>query len=282
MVISLSNADFSALNIGYIEIQRKYNRKTEEAIIASGNTGMTTLQKNALDVFFEKIGAFDNSGIAAKLQKLYIPFMANDLSHAFVNYLTNEVDVEVSSEHLEYRNRGLVSKLASSSTSIKYKVSEGLNVNMADFSCFWGFTRFADLQPTTFFYPFIASTQNEYFYGLRMYNGSHKYNLIDTNYRNVEMRAFGSTSNTASFGACSDAQKAYGITDDGEIYSNSHTMQSNSNSKPVYVLASDYTGKLCPAADFNPIGFMALGKCLTQEEMVIFKSAIDTLMKVFL
>lgn len=59
---------------------------TKAAILASGNDSMTEAQKWALDTYFDRIGALNNSGAWTKIKALYIPAILTDRAKIFVNY----------------------------------------------------------------------------------------------------------------------------------------------------------------------------------------------------
>lgn len=92
MIIVLENADFSAKNIGTVFIPRELNEFTLNAIALSGNSGMTTLQKQMLDIFFENIGAFGTkSNIWSKLDHVILPFICSDITKATADYKTSAI-----------------------------------------------------------------------------------------------------------------------------------------------------------------------------------------------
>lgn len=89
MIIKLKGADFSANNLGQINV-RELNDFTKLAITASGNTAMTEVQKYALDDFFYNIGAFGSkNNIYAKVKLLVLPIIANGIDGAKVNFQNN-------------------------------------------------------------------------------------------------------------------------------------------------------------------------------------------------
>lgn len=89
MIIKLKGADFSANNLGQINV-RELNDFTKSAIAANGNTAMTEVQKYALDDFFYNIGAFGSkNNIYAKVKLLVLPIIANGIDGAKVNFKNN-------------------------------------------------------------------------------------------------------------------------------------------------------------------------------------------------
>lgn len=134
MVIKLSEADFSAKNIGQVDIT-VVSEFTQDAILASGNTTMTEQQKSALEKFFIAVGAKNNSGVWAKLNKVYIPFLAGDLAHAMINYKGNANDSTLDATKYVMRNKGVTGLLASTEPNTATNTIPIL-INGKDFSWF--------------------------------------------------------------------------------------------------------------------------------------------------
>lgn len=106
MIIRLSRADFSTNNIGKYEFPNELSQFTLDAIAASGKV-MTDEQKYAMEDFFTSIGAIDNNGIWAKLDKVYIPFIGADVTKGLMNYKTNNLDNTLNADNLTLVNGGV-------------------------------------------------------------------------------------------------------------------------------------------------------------------------------
>lgn len=115
MIIRLSKADFSANNIGKYEFPKELSQFTLDAIAASGKV-MTDEQKYAMEDFFTSIGAIDNNGIWAKLDKVYIPFIGADVTKGLMNYKTNNLDNTLNADNLTLVNGGVKVKGSSDLT----------------------------------------------------------------------------------------------------------------------------------------------------------------------
>lgn len=115
MIIRLSRADFSANNIGKYEFPKELSKFTLDAIAASGKV-MTDEQKYAMEYFFTSIGAIDNNGIWAKLDKVYIPFIGADVTKGLVNYKDNNLDNTLNADNLTLVNGGVKVKGSSNLT----------------------------------------------------------------------------------------------------------------------------------------------------------------------
>lgn len=117
MILVLRGADFSANNLGQVEITTELDDYTKAAIAASGNTGMTNVQKSALNTFFKKVGAWGGgSNIWSKMDRVYIPFLCADIANAGHDYTENGDDVTLASDKYVLRNKGLTGALESPAT----------------------------------------------------------------------------------------------------------------------------------------------------------------------
>lgn len=135
MILVLQGADFSANNLGQVEVKRVINPFTLAAIDASGNQSMTNEQKSALDTFFETIGAFGSANsIWSKLDKVYIPFLCSSLSKACVNYKTNVIDRSLSETRYALRNRGVTGATESPAGYTEPKLNEDIAIDPKDLS----------------------------------------------------------------------------------------------------------------------------------------------------
>lgn len=107
MVIVLKDADFSAKNIGTIDIV-ELTPAASAAFTASGRESITGPQKAAMNDFF----ALTETAIWPKLTKVYLPMIGEDLSFAFVNYCDQNfaTDVTPNGAYFEIRNHGLAPK----------------------------------------------------------------------------------------------------------------------------------------------------------------------------
>lgn len=107
MIIVLKGADFSANNIGQIDIDIEISPFTTAAIAASGNASMTNAQQMQLERFFTAMGAKTGSGIWAKMDMVYLPFIGAGLPYAMVNYKTNATDFTPDSSYWAMSRGGI-------------------------------------------------------------------------------------------------------------------------------------------------------------------------------
>lgn len=291
MVIKLQNADFSANNIGNIDITT-VSEFTLDAISASGNSSMTSEQKSALETFFRTVGAKDNSGVWTKLTKVYIPFLSADLAHAMINYKGNANDVTLSSSVFEMRHRGVASILTENAAA---NAPVPMIIDSADMSYFF---MYAENYPT-------AQDGNGKA-KLFAYNGSSGTNrffcysgLSGAGYYQVQ-RGFVSPSgiNTVVFeqgsrssvnvekkllGISASGASCTGLFFDGHFETKTQTGADGAGTDTENrnaLMFAEANGN-APLATDASVSVLLIGKALTQAEMTTLKDAFDLLASKF-
>lgn len=110
MILRLSGADFSANNIGKIDIIREITSDTRE-LLSKFSREFTEEQMFAVQDF---INGLKNNGIWSSIGNLYIPVMCGSLSECGYNLKTGKNDVTFGSDYV-WSNKGL--KLLPTSTN---------------------------------------------------------------------------------------------------------------------------------------------------------------------
>lgn len=109
MILRLSGADFSANNIGKIDIIREITSDTKK-LLSNFSREFTDEQMFAVQDF---ISGLKNNGIWSSIGNLYIPVMCGSLSECGYNLKTGEKDVTFGSDYV-WSDKGL--KLLPTST----------------------------------------------------------------------------------------------------------------------------------------------------------------------
>lgn len=136
MIFVLKGADFSANNLGQVELTTGISEFTKDIILKSGNTSMTMQQKSALDSFFRAIGAFgDSSNIWSKIDMLVMPLICTDLEHASVDYTGKHTITKLTESHYTLRNHGITGT-SDSPTTYTSAVVNNVLLKKGDFSLF--------------------------------------------------------------------------------------------------------------------------------------------------
>nr|DAW14226.1 MAG TPA: hypothetical protein [Caudoviricetes sp.] len=110
MILRLNGADFSANNIGKIDIIREITSDTKK-LLSNFSREFTDEQMFAVQDF---ISGLKNNGIWSSIGNLYIPVMCGSLSECGYNLKTGEKDVVFGSDYV-WSNKGL--KLLPTSTN---------------------------------------------------------------------------------------------------------------------------------------------------------------------
>ena len=291
MIIVLKNADFSANNIGRVEIKKDINPFTLAAITASGNSSMTNEQKSALDTFFGNIGAFGGaSDIWSKLDRVYIPFLSTELSKSCVNYKTNIVDKYLSADRYVLRNKGITGVAESPSRYTETAIDEDVAIDTRNLSVF-GMLMESDVslvQPSFFAHYNGNSNLNRWYatfspagngailmilQGIKP-SGSANYGLGEsypTSYKlmGINIRA----SNDIVY---LKEDNLYSITNANSF------IEGTGKDTPSKSLAIFTDSNMTAMSSNAPsIGMMFLGKGLTDAELLELKSASESLVEFF-
>lgn len=112
--IIIKKADFSSVSIGHVDIPRELSEDTLAWIALSGNTTMTNEQKYALDDF---ITTLKTSSVYNKIDKMHLPLLASDKTHALVDYKNKKDDaIQALLDVYTFRNHGILSETGVANT----------------------------------------------------------------------------------------------------------------------------------------------------------------------
>lgn len=103
MIIKLNGADFSANNIGVIQLQRIVSEETK-ALLANYSREFSKDQQMAVQDFI--IGLKDDN-IWNNIDNLYVPALASGIEEAFYNIKTGAIDFVPSSVYYEMESFGI-------------------------------------------------------------------------------------------------------------------------------------------------------------------------------
>lgn len=292
MIIRLSRADFSANNIGKYEFPKELSKFTLNAIAASGKV-MTDEQKYALEDFFTSIGAIDNSGIWAKLDKVYIPFIGADVTKGLVNYKDNNLDNTLNADNLTLVNGGVKVKGSSDLTpSDANNIVDNYVWNWDSKSVFMLNTE-----------PLIIDGSKKSIIQLSIYTGnvSNKWqgfkivntntNVINFNIDQSNTNLIGSPNNFIEnstivtrpqlIGASSNGSNVICMLGNGitKTFAVVASYQADSNPHTLYPFGTSINGKL--STTMKACGALILGDYLTEEEMKSLQIDVETLYSKF-
>lgn len=134
MIVTLQGADFSANNIGHVDVPIEISEFTLSAIAASGNNSMTDAQIQALDTFFRNIGAVANTGIFTKMDYIFLPMITLGLANSLMNYKNNTKPLTPASDKYQMLNGGLIGLSATASNNPDLIITDNEDFDLANFS----------------------------------------------------------------------------------------------------------------------------------------------------
>lgn len=104
MIIVLKGADFSANNIGKIEVSRELDVKTNQ-LLSRYSKVLDTSKQYAVDDF---VTGLYNNGLADKITCLLLPCLSSSLDEAMINAMNGDSMGQLNSNYWLLRNNGLV------------------------------------------------------------------------------------------------------------------------------------------------------------------------------
>lgn len=292
MILVLRGADFSANNLGQVEITTELDNYTKAAIAASGNTGMTDVQKSALNTFFKKVGAWGGgSNIWSKMDRVYIPFLCADIANAGHDYTEKGDDVILASDKYVLRNKGLTGALESPATNSGPQIP--MLISKRDFSLFIMTTEQINIngQQAGIFLGYTGNSGSNRLY-INLNSGSAGNNI---NLRTDHIKPSG-TSLLTNAGKLDEMSQwkltGYSLTGTDTasyitfsglireaIYTNWDNIGDDNAKNNTYIFASSNGTPL--GVSSKSIGMLMMGHGLTNDEMLILKEASDKLAEFF-
>lgn len=121
MLIVIKDADFSSNNVGKVSVPKELDNFTLKALEASHNTSLEDGKKQALNTFFEEMGAFGSqSNLWSKFDMVYLPFVVSGMEYSLMNYIDNTTVVTPNTSYFSKVNGGI--KPIADFTSDEYKL----------------------------------------------------------------------------------------------------------------------------------------------------------------
>lgn len=291
MIIRLSRADFSANNIGKYEFPKELSQFTLDAIAASGKV-MTDEQKYAMEDFFTSIGAIDNNGIWAKLDKVYIPFIGADVTKGLMNYKNNNLDNTLNADNLTLVNGGVKVKGSSNLTPADAN-------NVVD-NYVWNWESKSVLMLNT--EPLIIDASISSVYQLSVYTGSvsnkwQGFKIINTVNHVIKFVIDQSNTNLIGqpdyiqnyslvtrpqlIGASSNGSNVICMLGNGitKTFAVASSYQADNTPHTLYPFGEAIDGRI--SAAMKACGALILGDYLTETEMKSLQSDVETLYSKF-
>lgn len=273
MILRLSGADFSANNIGKIDIIREITSDTRE-LLSKFSREFTEEQMFAVQDF---INGLKNNGIWSSIGNLYIPVMCGSLSECGYNLKTGKNDVTFGSDYA-WSNKGL--KLLPTSTNY-WNAAAKVKINGSQQNLHLGAYNTESL---------AGITQTEAIFGCSLDNNKTTIQFGITANKGLSLKTDGNTN--IQVGLLTDA--------DFGAKSLKMVVQSTLGNFGVIgaftgeygtPISTDHTYTDVPVNVFNiatvwretkNYGLFTLGTALTKEQASTYSSLCDTLMSKFI
>lgn len=274
MILRLSGADFSANNIGKIDIIREITSDTKK-LLSNFSREFTDEQMFAVQDF---ISGLKNNGIWSSIGNLYIPVMCGSLSECGYNLKTGEKDVTFGSDYV-WSSKGL--KLLPTSTNY-WDTAAKVKINGSQQNLHFGAYNTDSL---------AGITQTEAIFG---------YTLTDDNKTTIQ---FGITANKAfSLKTDNSTNVRVGVLTGADFGAKSFKMVVQSTLGNFGVIgaftgeygtpiSTDHTYTDVPVNVFNiasvwretkNYGLLTLGAAMTREQASMYSNLCDALMSKFI
>ena len=269
--IIIKKADFSSVSIGHVDIPRELSEDTLAWIALSGNTTMTNEQKYALDDF---ITTLKTSSVYNKIDKMHLPLLASDKTHALVDYKNKKDDaIQALLDVYTFRNHGILSETDVANTP---KIDPDYQRSISDISLYCFATEgMSEVNVGTFDYFNSVGGDNTNSVELSTYQDSN----------NVQIRCNINGANRVIYDttAAKFSPGFFGFSINGNTI-----MYMKRDGSVVSTSAGDYTDAVRTGysllglnkksgVQHSATGAFIVGSALTNEEVTLLRNAIVTL-----
>lgn len=279
MIIVLKGADFSADNIGKIDVSNTLSARTKE--IASKFS--KSLSDYTLFALQELIDWLDSEGILENMDGLYLPCLAGTIEESFINVAKSPFskDVIPNSSVFELRNNGVRTKVTGSvSASDQIQLESTAPVN--DMHLLWFNTEEYSGVAQDVIYPFLTSGGNNNNYSFNYGSEGYIAGSSQGTIGGYDLNTLGGGRKNNQ-GALSADKTLKGInhkdvgTISGLIIFNPDKRMTLFNNEINYKYLTNPVGKFNIAGAANkamliPHGLISIGRGLTDEQVLQYNS----------
>lgn len=288
MIFILKNADFSANNLGKIDLPFDLTDR-HKAMLAQYSKNITFNQKMAFGAF---INTLDNSGLMSKIKVLCMPILAANVGEAFVNLASSSYSKEndlSSSPNFDMVDDGVrnINTTASVSEALMLPSTKGLEFGNMHILCAANTEYYSELTETSrMMYLYQSSPEAIIQFSHTQGGGTRVsiYRITTTSFIDI----FGE--NNFNVNCLYSGKKIYGLNSyNGEFYvitesekSNIVNTQSGYESVLKNTVSSNarYNGNAKQTLA-SPHWVISIGTGLTDEEQNIYRTAINNLLSAF-
>lgn len=270
--IIIKKADFSSVSIGHVDIPRELSEDTLAWIALSGNTTMTNEQKYALDDF---ITTLKTSSVYNKIDKMHLPLLASDKTHALVDYKNKKDDaIQALLDVYTFRNHGILSETAVANTP---KIDPDYQRSISDISLYCFATEgMSEVNVGTLDYFNSVGGDHSNSVELTTYKDNYAVQIrcnIDGDANRMVNDETAAKFSPGFFGFSINGDTIMYMKRDGSIKSNSAGAYTDAVHKGYSLLGLNKNSHVQHAAT----GAFIVGSALTNEEATLLRNAIVTL-----
>lgn len=288
MIFILKNADFSANNLGKIELPFDLTDR-HKAMLAQYSKNITFNQKIAFGIF---INTLDNSGIMSKIKVLCMPILAANVGEAFVNLASSGYSKEndlSSSSNFDIVDDGVrnINTTASVSESLLLPSAEGIEFGNMHILCAANTEYYSELgEGHRMMYLYQGSTEAIIAFSHTQGGGTRvsTYKVDNSYFESI----FGKNNYTVD--CPKSGKKIYGLNSyNGEFYvitESEKSIVANTQSGYESVLkntvssSARYNGNAKQTLA-SPHWIISIGTGLADEEQNIYRTALNNLLSAF-
>lgn len=276
MIITLKDADFSANNIGTIDVPYEISAETKALLTHLTKYGEDSMQAKRLDMF---LNAFNNASFKSKIKVLCLPVFGSSLSECFYNIIDGDNVSPATVDLIEVKTGGfgfkstfvpnsdyntgarffaLMDKVGESGNAFSFSTGVYTTISASD-------TNFIGISQT----PYLSVSGSQ----VKLGSGTnYKTTTADTNH--VGSRGLRSVSTDGSTSLLLDYCGLAGTgTETGETFS-AKTIPSAARYLPLAYNFGD------TKYNANDVSMFYVGNFLTQQEMADFRTIVDSLMTI--
>jgi hypothetical protein len=277
MIVVLKGADFSANNIGKIEVPRELDVKTKQ-LLSRYSKVLDTSKQYAVDDFVT--GLYDN-GLADKITCLLLPCLSSSLDEAMINAMNGDSMGQLNSNYWLLRNNGLVQ------TSVTYGTNEAITRISAYVNVPINNNHYAVYNSEN--YAFVNTSDTAKQFPTRRNAGVSFYDNCTSSTNSFWL-------NTCKYGGVSinnaEADFSFGVQEFHQITINDNTFSVKHGEEDKVDVVSETS---FPSTYIDDIGFCgngnngikahslySFGFAMTDEEQIIYARLVSNLMKALL
>lgn len=298
MLIVIKDADFSSNNVGKVSVPKELDNFTLKALEASHNTFLEDGKKQALNTFFEEMGAFGSkSNLWSKFDMVYLPFLVSGMEYSLMNYIDNTTVVTPNTSYFSKVNGGIKPIADFSDDAYKLKISSDYVFDYRNKSALFLATENINTDTTNNYAGVICQYSGGASFKRWGVNNSGSHapysvilpnTVIDNNFHSIisnESDLYHSGTNIDVRGISCNGTNVYFMSNNGIVKSSAVKSGADSyvstDAGPIYYNSDQATGRIENHEKYKALGGLIVGNYLTGEEMQVVRISLMKLYNAF-